>query len=227
MELSESTLEVLKNFSSINSNLIFNEGNVIKVVSTAKNVLSVPSLDVSFPKQFGIYDLTEFLSTLTLLDSPRLKFEDNYVVVSDGSGRSRIKYHYADIDILSDCQPKKDIIMPDPEVSFFLDRATLMKIKRAASVLGHTELDVSLSNNVMSLNVIDNNDNTSNAFSIDVDGTFPKDSQFSFIFNISNLKMIDGDYDVDISSTLISHFVNKESSIEYWVALEKTSTFGE
>jgi len=224
MELTENTLEVLKNFSSINSNIVFNEGNVIRTVSEAKNVLSVSNLDVSFPKRFGIYDLNEFLSTLTLLDSPRLKFEDNYVVVSDGSGRSRIKYHYSDTDILT--SPKDDIVMPESEVSFGLDRVTLMKIKRAASVLGHTEVSVSVNDNVMSLNVIDNNDPTSNAFSIDVDGKFPEGSNFNFIFNISNLKMIDGDYDVNISSKLISHFVNKETNIEYWVALEKTSTFG-
>jgi len=224
MELTDKTLEVLKNFASINSNIVFNKSNVIKTMSEARNVLSASDLDVSFPKRFGIYDLNEFLSTLTLLDSPRLKFEDNYVVVSDGSGRSRIKYHYADTDILT--TPKEDVIMPESEVSFSLDRTTLMKIKRAASVLGHNEVSVSIANNVMSLNVIDNNDNTSNAFSIDVDGKFPEGSNFNFIFNISNLKMVDGDYDVNISSKLISHFVNKETSIQYWVALEKTSTFG-
>ena len=223
MELSVSTLEVLKNFSSINSNLVFNEGNVIKTVSEAKNVLSTVQLDVEFPRKFGIYDLNEFLSTLSLLDTPRLKFEDSYVLVSDGSGRSRIKYHYSDTEMLT--SPSKDIIMPETEVNFTLDRETLTKIKRAASVLGHTEMSVSTKDNVMSLSVIDNNDNTSNAFSIDVDGTFGEES-FNFVFNISNLKMIDGDYDVGISSKLISHFVNKETGIEYWVALEKTSTYG-
>jgi len=121
--------------------------------------------------------------------------------------------------------PSKDIIMPETEVKFTLDRETLLKIKRAASVLGHTEVSVSVKDNVMALSVIDNNDNTSNAFSIYVDGTF-ESTNFSFVFNISNLKMIDGDYDVGISSKLISHFVNKETGIEYWVALEKTSTYG-
>ena len=143
--------------------------------------------------------------------------------MSDGSGRSRIKYHYSDTEMLT--SPSKDIIMPETEVKFTLDRETLLKIKRAASVLGHTEVSVSVKDNVMALSVIDNNDNTSNAFSIDVDGTF-ESTNFSFVFNISNLKMIDGDYDVGISSKLISHFVNKETGIEYWVALEKTSTYG-
>jgi len=223
MELNGTTLEVLKNFASINSNIVINSGNVVKTVSEAKNVVSTTSLDVNFPQKFGIYDLNEFLSTLSLLDSPRLAFEENFVTVTDGSGRSRIKYFFSDPDMLT--SPSADVIMPDAEVKFTLDRDTLLRIKKAASVLGHTEMSVSVKDNVVCCNVIDNNDGTSNAFSIDVDGTF-ENPEFNFVFNISNLKMIDGDYEVGISSKLISHFVNKDTDIEYWVALEKTSTYG-
>lgn len=223
MELNATTLEVLKNFASINSNLVFNEGNVLKTVSEARSVLSTTNLDVQFPFKFGIYDLNEFLNTIALVDSPRLKFEESHVIISDGSGRSRVKYFYSDQDALT--SPSKDIIMPDPEVKFTLDRETLNKIKRASSVLGHTELYVSANNNVVNLSVIDNKDATSNGYSIDVDGTFDDDN-FNFVFNIANLKMIDGDYDVGISSKLISHFVNRSTQIEYWVALEKTSNYG-
>jgi len=224
MELTEKTMQVLKNYATINPNIVITEGNVIKTVSEAKNVLSSVELDVSFPQTFGIYELSEFLSVLSLVDSPRLKFEDTYVLVTDNAGRSRIKYFYSDIDMLT--TPSKDIIMPETEVKFTLDSATLSSIKRAASVLGHTEMSVSASDGVVSLSVIDNNDRTSNVYSIDVDGVFAEE-KFNFIFNISNLKMIDGDYEVGISKKLISHFVNKENGIEYWCALEKSSTYGE
>jgi len=224
MELTENTLQVLKNYASINSNLVIEKGNVIKTVSEAKNVLSKSTLDVEFPKTFGVYDLTEFLNVVSLMDSPRLKFDESFVLISDSSGRSRIKYFYSDPDILT--KPTKDIIMPECEVKFTLDRETLSRVKRAASVLGHTEMSLSVVDNVVCVSVIDNNDKTSNVFSIDVDGTY-EDENFNFVFNISNLKMVDGDYDVEISSKLISHFVNKESGIEYWCALEKTSTYGE
>ena len=223
MELTEKTLDVLKNYAGINSNIVINEGNVLKTVSEAKNVLSSSTLDVNFPCTFGLYDLNEFLSTLNLVDQPRITFEENFATISDGSGRSRVKYFFSDPQNLT--APSKDIIMPEAEVKFSLDRATLSRIKKAASVLGHTEMSVSSKNGVVVLSVIDNNDNTSNAFSIDVDGTF-KDENFNFVFNISNLKMIDADYIVEISSKLISHFVNEESGIEYWVALEKKSTYG-
>jgi len=224
MELTDKTMQVLKNYATINPNVVIEEGNVIKTVSEAKNLLSKSVVDVDFPKTFGVYDLGEFLSVVGLMTSPRLTFDDSFVTISDSSGRSRIKYFYSDPDILT--KPTKDIIMPECEVKFTLDRETLSRIKRAASVLGHTEMSLSVSDKVMCLSVIDINDKTSNVFSIDVDGTYDAD-RFNFVFNISNLKMIDGDYDVEISSKLISHFVNKESGIEYWCALEKTSTYGE
>lgn len=224
MELTEKTLTVLKNYATINPNVVINNGNVIKTISEAKNVLSTAEVDVEFPKQVGIYDLSEFLSVLSLVDSPRLTFEDNNFLISDGSGRTRIKYFYSDIDMLT--VPSKDIIMPECEVSFSLDRETLTRVKRAASVLGHTEMSLSVVNDVLQLSVIDQNDKTSNVFSIDVDGEY-KDANFNFVFNIANLKMVDDDYRVDISSKLISHFVNEISGIQYWVALEKTSTYGE
>ena len=224
MELTEKTLTVLKNYATINPNVVLNSGNVIKTISEAKNVLSTAEVDVDFPKEVGIYDLSEFLSVLSLVDSPRLTFEENNFLVSDGSGRTRIKYFYSDIDMLT--VPTKDIKMPDCEVSFLLDRDTLSRVKRASSVLGHTEMSLSVVEDVLRLSVIDQNDKTSNVYSIDVEGEY-KDPNFNFVFNISNLKMVEGDYRVDISSKLISHFVNESNGIQYWVALEKTSTYGE
>jgi hypothetical protein len=181
MELSDKTMSVLKNYATINPNIVIEKGNTVKTISEAKNVLSSSSLDMVFPETFGIYDLNEFISVLSLVDAPRLKFEKSYVLVTDSSGRSRTKYHYADLDVLT--TPTKDVKMPDPEVKFSLDRATLSKIKRAASVLGHTELSVTASNGVISLSVIDSKDTTSNVFSIDVDGTFGE-FNFNFVFNI-------------------------------------------
>ena len=224
MELTEKTLTVLKNYATINPNVVLKSGNVIKTISEAKNVLSTAEVDVDFPKEVGIYDLSEFLSVLSLVDSPRLTFEENNFLVSDGSGRTRIKYFYSDIDMLT--VPTKDIKMPDCEVSFLLDRDTLSRVKRASSVLGHTEMSLSVVEDVLRLSVIDQNDKTSNVYSIDVEGEY-KDPNFNFVFNISNLKMVEGDYRVDISSKLISHFVNETNGIQYWVALEKTSTYGE
>ena len=225
MELSEKALTVLKNFATINPNIVLTQGNTIKTISEAKNVLATASLDVKFPKTVGIYDLNEFISVLSLIDSPLLSFsDDNYVKISDLSLRTQVKYFYSDISMLT--VPSKDIIMPEAEVTFTLDRDTLSRVKRAASVLGHTEMSLSVADGALELRVIDHNDPTSNAYSTLVQGTF-KDPNFNFVFNISNLKMVEGDYQVDISSKLISQFTNETAGIKYWVALEKNSTYGE
>lgn len=223
MELTEKTLSVLKNYATINSNIVIREGTELKTITEAKNVLASAQVDVQFPRTIGIYDLPEFLATLNLVDSPSIRFEDNYALISDGSGRSKIKYFYSDPENLT--TPEKPINMPECEVTFQLDEATLSKIKRASAVLGHNEVSVSSENNSVVLTVIDNNNRTSNAFSVVVDGEY-ESPDFNFVFNISNLKMVDGDYVVSISKSLVSHFVNKESGMEYWVALEKSSQYG-
>ena len=222
MELSENTLQVLKNFSTINQNLMIRAGNTVKTISEARNVLATAVVDVEFPKDFGIYDLNEFIGVLGLVDTPRLKFEDEYVTVSDSTGRSKVKYFFSPEETLT--TPQKDINMPDGDVKFTLDGDTLNKLKRAASALGHNEVSISGKNGVLSLSVVESQNSTSNAFSIDVDGDFG-DANFNFVMNISNLKILPGDYDVSISSKLISSFTNKETNVQYWIALEKTSSY--
>tara|TARA_B110000305_G_scaffold240738_1_gene312291 strand:+ start:2649 stop:3320 length:672 start_codon:yes stop_codon:yes gene_type:complete len=222
--ITEATMQVLKNFATINPNIVIEEGNMIQTISEAKNVVSKSIVDVEFPKTFGIFDLNEFLAVLNLIDKPELKFTDNYVTVCDSVGRTNIKYYYSDLDVLT--RPTSKVIAPEGDVKFTLDRETLSKVRRAAGVLGHNEVSVSCIDNTVCLTVSDKSDSTSNAYSIAVDGTY-NEEQFNFVFNINNLKMIEGDYDVSISQKLISHFVNRSSKIEYWVALEKTSTYGE
>ena len=222
MELSENTLQVLRNFASIHSNIVIQEGNVLRTVSEAKTVLARSEIDIEFPASFGVYDLSEFLSVLNLVDSPRIAFEEKFLTISDGSGRSSVKYFYSDPSMLT--TSNKDVSMPDPDVSFRLDQETMSRIKRAASVFGHTEVAVTKEDGVIILTVLNNEDPTSNTLKIAVDGNSDAED-FKMIFNINNLKMIDGDYDVYLSSKLISRFVNTESNVEYWVALQKTSKF--
>jgi len=222
--ISEQTMQVLKNFASINPNIVINEGNVLQTISEAKNVVSKCIVDVEFPKQFGVFDLNEFLAVLNLVDKPELKFEDDFVTVCDSVGRTRIKYYYSDIDILT--KPSGPVKNMDADVKFVLDHNTLSKIRRAASVLGHTEVSVKCIDSIVCLSVADNSDSTSNAYVVELDGTYTQED-FNFVFNINNLKMVEGDYDVSISHLGISHFVNKNTKIEYWVALEKSSTYGE
>ena len=224
MELSENTLSILKNYAGINSNIVFNEGNSIQTISEAKNVLSAASTVEDFPQDFGIYDLNEFLNVLGLVDVPNLSFEKDYVLISDSSGRSKVKYFFSDPDMLT--SPSKKIVMPQCEVQFDLDANTLSRIKRAAAALGHDEVSITPGNGHLTLSVVDSKNATSNTFAIDIAGNYPADP-FNFVISISNLKIIPGDYHVAISSKLISEFSNNELGVSYWIALEKSSTYGE
>lgn len=224
MELNDDTLQVLKNFSGINQNILIRQGNTLKTISEARNVVSRAQISEEFPKDFGIYDLNEFIGVLSLVDTPRLKFEDEYVTVGDSTGRSKVKYFFSAEETLT--TPQKDITMPSAEVKFVLTNDTLNKLKRAASTLGHNEVTISGKDGVLSLSVIESQNSTSNSYSIDVDGEFDQDTPFSFVLNINNLKILPGDYDVEISSKLITQFSHKEMNVQYWIALEKTSTYG-
>lgn len=224
MELSESTLQVLRNFSGINQNILIKTGSNIKTISEARNVVATADVTESFEKDFGIYDLNEFIGVMGLVDTPSLKFEDDFVIVSDSSGRSKVKYFYAAEETLT--APTKDVTMPDADVKFVLDNDTLNRLKKAASTLGHSEVSIKAKDGVLSLSIIENQNATSNAFSIDIDGEFKQDAVFNFIISISNLKILPGDYEVEISSKLITQFKNKELPLKYWIALEKSSTYG-
>jgi len=224
MELCENTLNVLRNFSGINQNIMIRSGNNIKTMSETRNMIATANVSEQFTKDFGIYDLNEFIGVMGLVDTPSLKFEDDFVIVSDSSGRSKIKYFYAAEETLTTAT--KDVNMPEADVKFTLDNDTLNRLKKAASTLGHSEVSIKAKDGVLSLSVVENQNATSNAFSIDIDGEFKQDAVFNFIISISNLKILPGDYDVEISSKLITQFKNKELPLTYWIALEKSSTYG-
>ena len=224
MELNDGTLQVLKNFSGINQNILIKEGTTLRTISEARTVLARAGVKEQFPKNFGIYDLNEFISVLSLVDTPRLKFDENYVTIGDSTGRSKVKYFFSAEEMLT--TPQKDITMPDADVKFVLTNDTLNKLKRAAAALGHNEVSICNKNGVLSLSVVETQNSTSNTFSMDIDGEYNQDANFNFVLNIANLKILPGDYNVEISSKLITQFSHKEQDVQYWIALEKTSTYG-
>lgn len=223
MNLNENTMSVLKNFATIQDNIVLHEGNVVKTIAEAKNVMAVANLEQSFDKSVGIYNLGEFLSVLGLVDAPELAFGDDSVKVSDSSGRSSVKYFYSDASILT--SPAKDIPMPEAEVKFTLDEATLKRVRSAAAALGHDKMSITAVEGGIQLSVVDASDSTSNAFSITVPGSCDS-TDFTFVMNIANLKLISGDYDVEISSRLISKFACTTIDVVYYIALEKSSAYG-
>lgn len=228
MKLTEYTTQVLKNFSAINSNIVFSAGDTISTISEARNVMSTATIDQQIPSDFGIFDLNEFLGVLSLVDEPQMKIEEKYAVVGDTTGRSKIKYFFTDIDMLTtpkQSQLEKAQAFTNFEVNFTLDQDTMNKIKRAVSALGHKVVSVTPSNGAIALTVLDPENSTSNTFSIEIPGTYESES-FNFTWNIENLKILPGDYNVQLSSKLMSKWVHTEANVTYWIAIEKSSTYG-
>ena len=221
MKLSESTINLLKNFSSINQSILFKEGNKLRSISVMKNILAEATIAEEFPKDFGIYDLNQFLNGLSLHSSPDLDFDnDQYVVIKEG--RSRSKYFFADPSVIV-APPEKEITLPTEDVCFQLTSQQLEKLKKAASVYQLPDISVIGENGVIKLVARDKKNDTSNDFSIIVGDT---ETDFVFNFKEENLKIVPGNYDVVVSEKLLSRFQNQNIDVTYYIALEPDSTFG-
>jgi len=222
MKLSESTVNLLKNFSSINQSILFKQGNKLRSISVMKNILVEAEIAEEFPKDFGIYDLNQFLNGLSLHSAPDLDFtRDEFVVIKEGKMRS--KYFFADPTVIVS-PPEKEITLPTEDVCFELTSQQLEKLKKAASVYQLPDISVIGENGVIKLVARDKKNDTSNDFSIIVGET---NSEFVFNFKEENLKIIPGAYDVIVSSKLLSRFTNKNVNVCYYIALEPDSTFEE
>ena len=222
MNISENTMQILKNYGSINPNFIARKGNTITTISEAKNILSSCSIEEEFEQDMGIYDLNEFLNVLSLVDQPKLDMEEKWCTVKDSTGRSKVKYFFTDPEMLT--TPTDKMITNaaanlEFAISFTLDNDTLSKIKRAASALGHTSMKIENIDGAIALTVFDTENPTSNTFTIEVPGQGNEEG--SWVININNLKIVPGDYEVKVSNKNISNFDNKEKPIQYWIALEK------
>ena len=222
MKLSSNTTMVLKNFATINQNLVIKEGSELLTMSSMKNIVAKATVEEKFPKEFAIYDLNEFLASLSIFKSPVLEFEEQYLTIKEeDQPHKKLTYFYSDPSVVQ--SPTKTITMPSEEVKFHLDINKLLEMKRAAGVIGSPDMVLQKSSGNSSLLVKDKKNDTANNYSSDIktDG----DGEYKFFFKVENLKLFDGDYDVKISSKNISHFKNDKSNIEYWIALEPESTY--
>ena len=213
--LSKPTLEILKNFCSINKSLVINPGNKLSTLSINKNILVYADVEESFDSQLSIYDLGVFLGGLSLFEQPSIDTtKDNYVTVSDTKGRSKTKFFYADPDIITQ-PPEKEISLPSEDVKFRLESTALQQLQRAASVYQLPDLCLFGDGEKMNLCLTDKKNDTSNTYSIEV-GT--SEDEFCYCFKVENLKLLIGDYNVTLSKSNVALFQGE--GIKYFIALE-------
>jgi hypothetical protein len=220
MKLSDKTLTLLKNFSSINQSILFKQGTSLRTISVMKNILAEATIEEDLPTDFGIYDLNQFLNGLGLHQNPDLDFENQgHVVIREG--KSRTKYFFADPNVIV-TPPDKEITLPSEDVSFELSTSQLDKLLKAAAIYQLPDLAVVGGDGVVKIVVRDKKNDTSNDFSIVVGET---ESTFSFNFKVENIKIVPGTYDVVVSQKLLSRFTCRDYDLKYFIALEPDSTF--
>lgn len=224
MKLSNETLSVLKNFGAINQGIFFRKGKTLKTVSSHKNILAQVDINEDIPADFGVYDLNNFLSVVSLhKDDPSFDFDEKHVVIVGNKGRSKIKYRFCEPTMIV-VPPEKEISMPNPEISFSLTAEDFDWILRAASVLSSPHIAIESDGTKVSVITLDLQNDSAHTDSLEIgngDG-----NKYRMVFKTENIsKVLPGSYDVSISSKGVSHFKNKNIPLQYWVTTEQGSKF--
>jgi hypothetical protein len=217
MMLSPKTIQILKNFSNINPSILIKPGNVLATIATNKTVLAKANVDEEFDRLIPIYALNRFLSAMSLFNAPNIDFNENSAKIS--GERSSILYHYSDPQVIL-APPEKEIKLPSVDVDTVVTNKAMQDVLKAMSVLGLPELAIVGDGEHLTLQALDIKNSAADTFSVSIGET---DKVFRAIFRAENIKIIDGDYQVQISSKGISKFIGPD--VTYWIAIEQTSTF--
>lgn len=224
MKLSNETLSVLKNFGAINQGIYFKQGKTLKTVSSHKNILAQVEIKEDIPADFGVYDLNNFLSVVSLhKDEPSFEFDPKHVVICGNKGRSKIKYRFCEPTMIV-TPPEKPLAMPEAEIKFTLSAEDYDWILRAASVLSSPQIAIESDGTKVSIVTLDLQNDSAHTDSLEIaEGNGDK---YRMVFKTENLsKILSGAYDVSISSKGISHFKNKAVELQYWITTEQGSKF--
>jgi hypothetical protein len=217
--LSKKTLDVLKNFASINSSIVFRKGSTVRTISNAEDILAKYTAEEVFPVDFAIYDLGQFLSGITLFNDPQLEFSNNDYVSIRGGGRSA-KYYFSDPEITLKSAPEKNVKFPGADIQFNITCDELMYLQKASAVYSLPDLTFQSveDENTIKLILRDKENDTSNTYEQSISGCAT--GSYSLDVKIENIRLLLGDYTVKISKHLISEWTNQITDLTYYIALE-------
>ena len=223
MKLSEKTIDLLENFSSINQSILVKKGSKLRTISVMKNILAEAEVDENFEKDFGIYDLPQFLNGVNLMNDPDIDLRnESYMILREGN-TTKVKFAFADPNVIIS-PPEKGIELPNSDVTFQLDSIQLQKLLKASSIYQLPDLAAVGNAKNITLTVRDKKNDNSNEFALVVGET---DSIFEFNFKIENIKLIPGSYEVQISRKNLAKFTNSKYNLDYFIALEPDSTYAD
>lgn len=219
MFISQETLSILKNFSTINQNLLIKKGSSLRTLSSMKDLLGEATITETFERDVPIYDLSQFLNCLSLIPGAEVNLLDDYIEITDGS--NSINYRYADPSIIQ-TPPDKELSLPSEDICFVLKQEDLETLKKAAAVLQIPDVSLRGDGETIKLVVSDKKNSGSNSYQIEVGET---DANFEFVFKVESLRIITGDYDVVVSKQMLSRFQHRSSNIVYYIAVDPTNSF--
>ena len=217
--LSKKTLDVLKNFSTINSSIVFRKGSTVRTISNAENILAKFTGEEIFPADFAIYDLSQFLSGISLFNDPQLEFTSSDFVSIRG-GRQSAKYYFSDPEITLKSAPEKNVKFPGADLQFNLTGEELIQLQKASAVYSLPDLTFQSEEGLDTIKLIlrDKENDTSNTYDLTVAGCAT--GTFSLDVKIENIRLLPGDYSVKVSKHLISEWTNTNVDLTYYIALE-------
>ena len=214
--LSNDTHQILKNFATINSSIMINAGNVLKTISVGQNSIAEFKCEETFPQTFGIYDLSEFLTGMSLFDSPVLEFAEKHVNII-GNGR-KARYYFSSPEITLQAAPEKDIKFPGADIEFNISSEDIKALKTASVVYSLPDLSFSSVDGKIAIKLFNKEDDTSNVYEQTVTGNSTGD--YDLIMKMENLRLHPGDYHVEVSTKKISQWKHQRLDLTYFIALE-------
>lgn len=217
MKISNDTLALLKNFASINTNILVRQGSVLSTVSEGKNILARATVSESFSREFAVYDLNNLLALLSLWEEHEIDFEEASMFLRK-DGRE-FEYGYADPSVVT-AAPDKTLEI-DPFFTFTLTAADINMVLKSASILSAPTMSIVSKGGKVTLTVSDPSNPRANAYRQDLTTTDVGD--FDCRLKVENLKVIGDDYIVALGRKKAMHFKHSTKDLEYWLAMEPSS----
>lgn len=225
MKLSDDTVTVLKNFSSINQSLLFKSGNTLKTISPLKTIFVEATVGESFPKEFALYDLNKLLAKVSLYKDAELAFDDDKINISTQNKKKSDYIKYCSPKVIV-TPPEKSITFADADCSFSLSQEDLDWMRKSAGISGSPNFVFESDGSVIHFIATDVKDDSADQSKVEI-GT-GDGSKFRVVMKVENFKLLDGSYDVAIAKKGLAQFKHKTISITYYIAIEAAnSTFGE
>lgn len=217
MQISNETIQVLKNFATINSNILIRKGKSLSTISTAKNIFAKAAVTEDFPQEVAIYDLNSLLALLTLMENQSVDFGDKSLTISKDNGK--FEYFYSSPTVIV-AAPDKSIDV-DNHYQFKLTSEDVNMIMKAAAITNAPTITLSSKDSNVVLTVGDRKIDTSNTYKKSI-GT--SDKAFDCHMAVENFKIVPDAYTVTVSKKKVFHFKHETKDIEYFIAMEPSST---